>query len=147
MMDGLADHWLWLIAAAVLGIAEMIVPGAFLMWIGLAALVTGVATLLLPLPEIAQFGLFAVVSIAAVYAGRRYLAANPITSVDPLLNDRAARMIGSIVTAVEPIDALQGRVKAGDSVWSARGVDAAIGERLRIVGVEGGVLVVERAVA
>ena len=146
MMAGLADHWLWLIAAAALGIAEMIVPGAFLMWIGLAALVTGVVTLLLPLPEVAQFGLFAVTSFASVFAGRRYLAANPIVSIDPMLNDRAARMIGGIVIAVEPVDALQGRVKAGDSIWSARGAEAGVGERLRIVGLEGGVLLVERVV-
>jgi inner membrane protein len=141
----LQDHWLWLIVAAVLGIAELIVPGVYLIWIGLAALVTGVATLLLPLPVAAQFLLFAAMAFAAVYAGRRYLSNNPIVSDDPKLNDRGARLVGSIVTAVEPVDSAHGRVKVGDSVWSARGADAAIGDRLRVTGSDGSVLFVERA--
>jgi inner membrane protein len=144
-MMNLADHWLWLIGAAVLGIAELLVPGVYLIWIGLAALIVGVLTLLLPLPVAAQFLLFAVMAFAAVYWGRRYLADNPITSDDPKLNDRSARLVGSIVTAVEPVDALQGRVKVGDSVWSARGTDAAVGDRLRVTGTDGNVLMVERA--
>ena len=141
---GLADHWLWMIAGALLAIAEMLVPGVFLIWIGAAAALTGVLALLLPIGMIAQFMIFAVASVAAIYAGRNYLSRNPIVSADPLLNDKSARLIGSIVTAVEPVDALQGRVKVGDGVWSARGAEAAVGDRLRVVGSEGVVLVVER---
>jgi inner membrane protein len=144
-MMALQDHWLWLIAAAVLGIAELVVPGVYLIWIGLAALITGLATLLLPLPVVAQFALFAVTAFAAVYAGRRYLLNNPIVSDDPKLNDRGARLVGSIVIVVEAVDSAHGRVKVGDSVWSARGADAAIGDRLRVTGSDGSMLFVERA--
>lgn len=140
---GLEPHWLWLIAAGVLGIAEMIVPGVFLIWIGAAALLTGVLTLLLPIPVIAQFLIFAFASLVAVYAGKRYLRDNPIASDDPLLNDRLARLVGQVVTAVEPVDADSGRVKVGDSVWNARGGPAAIGDRLRVTGSAHGVLTVE----
>jgi inner membrane protein len=127
-----------------LGIAEMLVPGVFLIWIGAAAVLTGVLALLLPIGAIPQFLIFAVASVAAIYAGRKYLSHNPIVSADPMLNDKSARLVGSIVTAVEPVDALQGRVKVGDGVWSARGVDAAVGDRLRVVSADGTVLVVER---
>lgn len=140
----LEAHWLWLIAAGVLGIAEMIVPGVFLIWIGAAALLTGVLTLLLPIPAIAQFLIFATASLVAVYAGKRYLHDNPIASDDPLLNDRGKRLIGTVVVAVEPVDALRGRVKVGDGVWSARGDQAAVGDSLRVTGYEGTVLLVER---
>jgi inner membrane protein len=143
-MMALQDHWLWLIAATVLGIAELVVPGVYLIWIGLAALITGLATLVLPLPVVAQFVLFTVAAFAAVYAGRRYLTNNPIVSDDPKLNDRGARLVGSIVVAVEPVDSAHGRVKVGDSVWSARGDDAAVGERLRVTGNDGSMLFVER---
>lgn len=142
---GLADHWLWLIAGALLATAEMLVPGVFLIWIGAAAVLTGLLALLLPIGTTPQCLIFAVASVTAIYAGRRYLAANPIPTTDPLLNDKSARLVGSIVTAVEPVDALQGRVKVGDGVWSARGEDAAVGDRLRVVSAEGTVLVVERA--
>ena len=136
-------HWGWLTAAAILAIAEMIVPGVFLIWIGFAALVTGVLALLLPIGVAAQWLIFAVATVASIYIGRRVLRANPIETTDPLLNDRAARMIGTVVTAVEPVDATSGRVRVGDSVWPARGADAAVGERLRITAVHGSVLVVE----
>src|SRR5262245_39198799 len=94
----LEAHWVWMILAAVLGTAEIIMPGFFLIWIGLAALLTGVITLLTGIGEPAQFAVFAVLAIAAVYAGRRWFALNPIETSDPLLNDRAARLIGTIVT-------------------------------------------------
>jgi inner membrane protein len=142
-MFGIADHWLWLIAAALLATAEMIAPGVFLIWIGAAALVTGLLALLLPIGPVVQMLIFAVLAIAAVYSGRRYLATNPIASDDPLLNDRLARMVGEVVTAVEPVDADGGRVKVGDSVWNARGGPAAIGDRVRVTGSARGVLTVE----
>jgi inner membrane protein len=142
---GIDAPWLWLIGGVVLGIAEMVVPGVYLMWIGGAAVLTGVLTLLLPIGFVVQFAVFAVATIAAIYLGRNVLAKNPIVSDDPMLNDRAGRLIGSIVTATEPVDAMQGRVKVGDGVWSARGANAQPGDRLRVVAVERSVLIVESA--
>jgi membrane protein implicated in regulation of membrane protease activity len=120
-------------------------PGAFLMWIGIAALITGLVALLVPIGVPVQLFVFAVTAIASVYVGRRVLVRNPIESADPLLNDRGARLIGEIVTAVTAIDASQGRVKVGDGVWPARGAIADIGDRLRVIGIERSVLLVEKA--
>ena len=66
-------------------------------------------------------------------------------SQDPLLNDRTARLVGEIVTVVEPIDNGRGRVKVGDSVWPCRGPDAPVGSQVRVVGAEASVLKVELA--
>ena len=142
-LDGIQAHWLWMIAGVALGIAEMVLPGVYLMWIGGAAFITGVIALALPIGLTAQFLIFSALALAAIYLGRRFLANNPIASADPLLNDRGARLVGSIVTAVEPVDLLQGRVKVGDGVWSARGTNAQPGDRLRVIAVERGVLIVE----
>jgi hypothetical protein len=105
---------------------------------------TGVLALLLPIGGAIQALIFAGSSVAAIYAGRNFLARNPIVSSDPHLNDKGARLVGTIVTAVEPVDALQGRVKVGDGIWSARGAEAAIGDRMRVTRCDGAVLVVER---
>jgi len=142
---GLAPAYVWLILAGVLAATEVVAPGVFLIWIGAAALVTGLLALVLPIPVPAQFLVFAVAALASIYIGRRVLRDNPIDTTDPMLNDRAARMIGTIVTAVEPVDADQGRVRVGDGVWSARGAVAGVGERLRVTGIDNGVLIVERA--
>ena len=138
-----APHWGWLVLALALGAAEMLVPGVFLIWLGAAALLTGLATLAFGLSPALQLTLFAVAAIAAVYAGRRWLRDNPIVSSDPLLNDRAARLIGQLVLVVEPIEGGSGRVRVGDGVWSASGADAPAGARVRVIGADGTCLRVE----
>lgn len=140
---GLEPQWWWLILALLLAIAEIIVPGFFLIWLGAAALLTGIVTLLLGIGTPAQFILFAVASIAAVYAARRWLRDNPVTSSDPMLNERTARLIGEIVTVVEAIDGGRGRVKVGDGIWQAHGPDTPAGAKVRVMGAEGTVLVVD----
>jgi len=138
----IAAHWSWLLAGLLLATAEVIAPGFFLIWIGAAAIVTGVATLIFGLTLPLQFGLFAIVAVAALYAGRRWLRLYPITTSDPLLNDRAARLIGRTVIATEPIIGGGGRVRVGDGIWNASGPDAPTGTRMQVVGVDGGTLLV-----
>ena len=41
-MDGI-PWWVWIVAAGALALAEMALPGAYLMWIALGATVTAVA--------------------------------------------------------------------------------------------------------
>jgi len=136
--------WLWLIGGVVLLIAELIAPGFFLIFIGAAGVVTGLLALLLPLPLALQFALFVILSFLVVrIGGRRAYATRYDYSADPLLNDRAARLLGRIVVVVQPVDANGGRVRIGDGEWSARGGPAAIGDRVRIVDVEGNCLKVE----
>lgn len=148
MMEQLAAidaHWWWLLFAALLAIFEVLVPGVFLVWMAAAAAVTGLTVALLPIPLAAQIALFSLLAVAAVAGGRRHYARNPIESDDPLLNDRAARLIGETVTVVTAIESGEGRVKVGDSVWTARGADAPAGARVTITGAQGNCLTVRLA--
>ena len=144
-INALDSHWLWLIVGALLGIAEILIPGFFLIWLSVAAIITGIVGFLLPISMTAQMALFAVLAIAAVYSGRRWFAMNPIESSDPNLNDRGARLIGESVVVVEAIIGGRGRVKVGDGVWIAKGADAAVGARVRITGSDGATLNVDPA--
>lgn len=135
-------HWWWLTAAIVLAIAELVVPGAFLIWIATAAALTGVAALLIGVPLAGQFVLFALLSVASVYLGRR-IYGEAVPSGDPMLNDRAARLIGETLVVVEAIEDGRGRVRVGDGAWPARGPDAAAGTRVRVTGADGACLHVE----
>lgn len=134
----------WLIAALALASAEIAAPGFFLIWLGVAAAVAGCLTFALGLPLVAQVILFAMAAVAAVYAARRWFQRHPVASPDPLLNDRVARLIGTLVTVVEPIDAGGGRVRVGDGAWNAAGDDAAPGDTVRVTGADGTTLIVER---
>ncbi len=92
----------------------------------------------------AQLALFALYAVLAVMVGRRFYANRGGDPDGPRLNDPAARLVGRTVVVVEAVDAHQGRVTVGDSEWSARGGPAEAGERVRITGVEGNCLTVER---
>jgi membrane protein implicated in regulation of membrane protease activity len=139
----LEPHWMWMLAAIFLGIAELIVPGVFLIWLAAAAAATGLLTLAFGIGLPFQFALFALLAIASVYLGRRWYIANPMPSADPMLNDRAARLTGRTVVVTAAIVNGEGRVRVGDSVWSCRGPDCAEGSRVRIVGADGSCLKVE----
>ena len=142
-LDTISTHWFWLSLGLLLGVAEMVAPGFFLMWLGLAALIVGGLDYFLPITVAYQVAMFAILSVLTVFAGKKFLQKNPIETEDANLNDRGARLTGEIVTVVEAITNGHGRVKVGDSIWSARGVDAAIGSRVRVTGADGAVLLVE----
>ncbi len=130
----------WLIAALMLGIAELAAPGIFLVFLAIAAAVTGVALLALPeLPIAVQLASFAVWSNVTVLIGRRWYRDYPVAGADPMLNDRSARMVGQIVIVETAIVDGRGRVLVGDGSWPARGDDAAAGTRVRITRVADGV--------
>ena len=139
----LEPQWIWLLAATALGIAELLVPGVFLIWLAAAAAVTGFVTLIFGIPLAFQFAVFALLSLGMVWYGRRWYHNNPVESSDPLLNDRAARLVGETLVLVSPIENGRGRVRVGDGVWQCKGPDAEAGTRVRVVGAEGSCLKVE----
>lgn len=143
--QSIEPHWWWMILAVLFGIGEIFLPGVFLIWVAIAAALTGVAAGLTGMSLAFQIVLFALLCLVITYAGRRWYADNPVPSQDPLLNDRAARLIGETVMVVEAISNGRGRVKVGDGVWNCQGPDAEIGTRVRIVGADGATLSVETA--
>ena len=120
MIHALEPGWLWLIGGVILLIAEIVAPGFFLVFIGAAAIAAGLFTLLFGLGTAAQLALFALYAVLAVMAGRRFYASHATDHMERG-STIAGRMVGRSVTVVETIDDHQGRVRVGDSEWSARG--------------------------
>lgn len=137
-------RWGWWIAAVVLAAAEIFVPGVFLIWLALAAILTGVVALLFDPPLAVDLAVFALASVASIYIGGNIYRRSAQTP-EPLLNKRAARMIGMRVTICEALTAGQGRATDGDSFWSAKGPEMPAGAIATVVAVEGNTLVVEPA--
>ena len=52
-------------------------------------------------------------------------------------------MVGETALVVQPIESGNGRVRLGDSEWIARGPDTPAGQRVRISGNDGAILLVE----
>ena len=59
MLDNVDPAWLWLIGGVLLLIAEIMAPGFFLVFIGVAAIAAGLFTILFDLGVPAQLALFA----------------------------------------------------------------------------------------
>ena len=62
-LDSISTHWFWLSLGLILGVAEMVAPGFFLMWLGLAAIIVGVLDYFLPITVAYQVAMFATVLI------------------------------------------------------------------------------------
>ena len=75
--------------------------------------------------------------------GKRFYAQPDTADQNIKLNDPSKRLIGKSVVVVDPVDEHGGRVKVGDSEWTARGGPAAAGERVVVTGVDGNCLTVE----
>jgi membrane protein implicated in regulation of membrane protease activity len=142
-LGGIEAHWIWLTLGLLLAALEMLAPGVYLIWIALAALITGVLTAVFDVSLPMQGVDFVFLSLIIAFSARRVLKERPIESADPLMNRRGARLVGETATVVQAIEHGSGRVKLGDSEWIAHGPNVAAGERVRVSGSEGAILLVE----
>lgn len=137
--------WAWFVLGGVLLLAEIAAPGAFLLWLGIAALVTGVLAYVIDLTWQMEVLIFAALAVVAVLVGRRVAPAPGKASDRPFLNRRAEGFLGRVFVLDEPILAGVGRVRIDDSVWRIEGPDTAAGQAVKVVAVDGATLRVERA--
>lgn len=145
-MDGLDSfdpHWIWITIGLALAALELLVPRVYLIWLATAAIVTGVLTYLLDLSLAAQVIDFVFLALIFAFSARRFLRDKPIVGADPLLNKRGGRLVGETAVVTQAFDGGSGRIRHGDSEWLARGPDIAVGARVRIIGHEGSILLVE----
>ena len=141
--------WNWVVLGLVLMIFEVAAPGIFFLWFGIAALIVGGLAILFGeaswMHWQIQVILFLVLSVIAVFIGRRLIGATDVESDEPLLNRRGEQLIGQVVTLEEATINGRGRARVGDSLWRVTGPDLAAGTRVRITGIDRGTLVVEAA--
>ena len=135
--------WDWFIAGAVLLVLEVLAPGVFMLWLGLAALLVGVISLFVDWTWQAQFIAFAVFSFAAIPLWRRLATRDGETTDQPFLNRRAEALVGRIFTLEKPIVDGSGTIPIDDTVWRITGADVPAGSRVKVVRVEGTALHVE----
>ncbi|MBA3041389.1 MAG: NfeD family protein [Alphaproteobacteria bacterium] len=141
--------WSWWLLGLLLLAAELLLPGVFLVWIGIGAIATGVLSLLLW--ETALWGwqiqllVFAALAVVATLLGRRLLSKSDQVTDEPLLNQRGASLVGRTATLQEPIAEGRGRIRLDDTHWPVLGPDLPVGTKVRIVSWNGRDLTVEAA--
>jgi membrane protein implicated in regulation of membrane protease activity len=133
------DWIIWLAAGLGLLILEMLLPGVFMMWLGLAACGAGLLTLAFEFGfsgQVVSFGVLAAISLTIGMRMRR-----PAT----IMRTESAGLVGRPATALV-FHGRDGRVRLGDTDWPAR-VPQEIappdpGTRLRVAQVDGTTLIV-----
>ncbi|QRG08226.1 NfeD family protein [Xanthobacter dioxanivorans] len=137
--------WAWFVLGGVLLVAEIAVPGAFLLWLGIAALATGILAYTVDLGWQSEVLAFAALAVAAVLVGRKVSPAPGHASDRPFLNRRAEGFVGRVFTLESPIQGGIGRVHIDDTVWRIEGPDLAAGTDVTVVAIDGAVLKVAPA--
>lgn len=138
--------WHWFLLAIALIILEALSPAAFFMWLAVAASVVGLTLALFPaLGWQIQLVLFAIFSVLSLILGRRYLKRHPIATDEPTLNKRGHQYIGRVFTLDRPIVNGVGKLRVNDTIWKIGGRDCAKGTLVRVMDVDGVVLLVAAA--
>lgn len=136
--------WNWMVLGFVLLALEVLVPGVFLLWIGIAAILAGALSLQLwdwaPWTWQVQVLVFLGLSLLSAYGGSRIMRDRRGASDQPLLNRRGEQLVGRTAVLEEPIAEGRGRVRLGDTLWRVAGPDMPAGSRVRVTGVGDGEL-------
>ena len=116
----MADWVLWLIAAGVLGVAEILTLTFVLGMVAVAAVAAAILAGV-GLPAVVQIGSFAGVSLLLLGVvrpiARRHL------HMPASLQSGTAALVGRRATTVTEVDSTGGQVRIGGEVWSARPYD------------------------
>jgi membrane protein implicated in regulation of membrane protease activity len=134
----------WAFTGVILVILEIFVPGAIFLWLGIAAgIVAGILFLIPDLNWQMQFTAFAVLSVLSVIVGRTIFHGCNKHTGDPVLNLRGRQYLNRTFVLEEPIVNGVGRVKVDDTIWRVRGPDCDSGNTVRVIDMDGTILIVE----
>jgi membrane protein implicated in regulation of membrane protease activity len=139
--------WNWIVLGFALLALEILVPGVFLLWIGIAALIIGANSLLMWDAAFwtwqVQVISFLALALVSAYVGSRVMGGRNTVSDQPLLNLRGEQLIGRTATLTEPIRDGRGRIQLGDTLWRVSGPDLPPGTRVRVKAASDSELIVE----
>lgn len=137
--------WNWLIAGLLLMALELLAPGVFMFWLGLAALLVGLLSFVINPFWQTQILMFAVFAAAAVPLWRHFAKNKSSDLKNPFLNKRSDALVGRVCTLEKPIVDGEGTVRIDDTIWRVAGPDTPAGSRVKIVHANGASLTVAAA--
>ena len=138
--------WNWLIFGLILMALELLAPGVFLFWLGLAALLGRPVVVRDPSvvadadPDVCGVRGRGGAAVAALARSQPSASKS-----NPFLNKRADALVGRVFTLEKPIIDGTGTVRIDDTIWRVAGPDAPAGSRVKIVQADGASLTVAAA--
>jgi membrane protein implicated in regulation of membrane protease activity len=140
--------WHWVVAGIVLMLAELAVPAFFIIWFGIGAVLVGLVLAVAPgLSLTTQVVLWTAASIAMTVLWFRVFRTDRHTT----RSGQTGSVLGEVGLLATPVAPFQpGRVRfqkpvLGAETWECRADEAiAAGERVRVLGVEGNYVQVQK---
>lgn len=131
--------WHWLVLGFILLIAEIAMPGVFLLWWGLAAIVVaGIMKLFPDLPLSSLAVIYAIIAmILSVIWWRYQHGKDQADQSNRALNQRNHAMIGSRGKVLEMAENGIGRGAFGDTTWRIKGHGLSVNDIIEVTGVDG----------
>ena len=119
----------------------MFAPGAFFLWLGLAAAVVGGIVYLAPSIELEyQILIFSVLSVISTIIWRKFFKQKASDTDQPNLNRRGEQYVGRVFTLDEAIVDGMGKIRVDDSTWKISGEDCPVGTQVEVTGTSGTIL-------
>ena len=137
----------WFAIGVFLILAELFVPGTYLIWFGFSAFMMGIIVSFISLTVVETLVCFALIS--AVFAGFGWYAYAKILNKTKVpekykyLNDMAGAHIGKIYNLSEDVVDGRSKAKIGDSFWLVE-IDEPLkkGAKIKIIGVKDGLILI-----
>ena len=142
--------WHWIVLGIVLMLLELAVPSFFLVWFGLGALIIGLTLVFLPAAPFAfQILGWTASSLLFVALWFKVFKPNIFKSRAGMARGSLIGEVGLVTRDIRPYEKGQVRFQKpilGDEVWeSVSDQEIRVGERVRVLDVEGNTLKVKRA--
>jgi len=144
------EWWYWIVGGVALLLCELAVPVFVLVWFGLSAILVGILLAILPSVSLtAQLSIWLVFSIALVIYWFRVFKPTQHKTRVGMSDSNLIGEVGLLAHAVAPFQKGEVRFQRpllGSEVWTCiADEEISIGERVRIVQIEGSLLRVRRA--
>ena len=142
--------WHWVVLGVVLTLLELAVPAFFLVWFGAGAIVVGLVTLAAPqLPFAWQVVAWIVASVLFIALWFKIFKPGLYKTRSGMSAGAVLGEIGLVVRDVRPFENGQIRFQKpvlGDDVWEVTAdEELKVGDRARVLAIEGNILKVGRA--
>lgn len=115
------NHWHWLAFGLALLALELLGTAGYFLWLGLSALIVGALLTFIPMSWQLQWVSFAVFSLVTTWLWwRKQFKKDKQGDTNRDLNQKHKQLIGQTLVLEEDFPTGKGRIKLGDTTWTAQ---------------------------
>ncbi|NOH81348.1 NfeD family protein [Vibrio sp. RE86] len=140
------NYWHWLAFGLALLACELLGTAGYFLWLGLSALIVGALLTFIPMSWQLQWVAFGVFSLTTTWLWwRKQFKTDKQSDANRELNQKQKQLIGQTVTLEEDFPAGKGRLKLGDTTWSAQSEhQISAGSTVEVTAVNGILLTIQK---